>query len=470
MSIANTHYGYESIRKIMASAESIFFVGIGGISMSSLAAMTKKRGYNVSGSDRAKTALTEKLRDMGIDIVYSHDELSVDNADVLVYTVAISPNNPELLAAEMKGIPCISRADYLGYLMMDFSMRIGIAGTHGKSSTTAMCASILTAAEADPTILCGAELPLLGNMAYSCGDDTSYIVFEACEYRDSFLDFFPNVALILNVELAHVDYFSNIGQMKNSFAAFADKCGEDGFVIANSDDAECMDALKNIKPSLMTFGMNSDATFRAVNVTEEGGFPDFDITYEGEQICHIALKVSGLYNVMNATAAAAVAYICGIDPYYIENGLSGYTGAHRRSEFVGNMNGADVFDDYGHHPTEIQKTLEGFKTRNYDRLICVFQPHTYSRTAGFLSELVCSFDSADKVIFADIYAARETETLGMSAKLLADKTEGKGEYVGDMQAIANYLKEEVGEGDAVVVMGAGDIYKIFGMLGFDYTV
>ncbi len=469
MSVANTHYGYESIKKIMESAENVHFIGIGGISMSSLAAMTKKRGYSVTGSDRAKTNLTEKLRAMGIGVSYTHDEISVDEADVVVYTVAISADNPEFSAAQRKGIPCISRADYLGYLMMDFSMRIGISGTHGKSTTTAMCAGILVAAETDPTILCGAELPVLDNMAYSCGDDTSYVVFEACEYRDSFLDFFPNIAVVLNIELDHVDYFSNIEQMKNSFSVFADKCGDGGFVIANADDPNCMDALSDVKPQLITFGMGSEANFRAVNISEGGGFPEFDILYDGEQICHIHLPVSGLYNVLNATAAAAVSYICGIEPQYIEKGLNNFSGAHRRSEFVGEINGAEFFDDYGHHPTEIRKTLSGIRSRGHDRLICVFQPHTYSRTAGFLKELCVSFDDVDKVIFADIYAARETDTLGMSASLLAEKVGEKAMYLGDMHAIANYLKSEVRLGDAVIVMGAGDIYKLFGLLGFDYT-
>lgn len=468
MSVANTHYGYDSIQKLMAGAENIFFIGIGGISMSSLAAMTKKRGYNVSGSDRNKTPLTERLREMGIEIIYSHDEISVDNADVVVYTVAISNNNPEYLAAHKKGIPCISRADYLGYLMMDFSMRIGVSGTHGKSTTTAMCANILMAANTDPTVLCGAELPCLGNSAYRCGDDTSYVVFEACEYRDSFLDFFPNIAVVLNVELDHVDYFSSMEQMKNSFAVFADKCGENGFIIANADDPDCMDALSHTKPQVITFGMENEANFRAVNVSEEGGFPEFDILYEGEPICHIHMKVSGIHNVLNATSACAVAFICGIDAHDIEKGLNTFGGAHRRSELVGKLNGAEVFDDYGHHPTEVRKTLNGIRSRGYDRVICVFQPHTYSRTYGFLSELCASFDDADMVIFADIYAARETDTMGMSAKLLSEKVEEKGVYCGDMQAIAEHLKGEVRPGDAVVVMGAGDIYKLFPMLGFDY--
>ncbi len=470
MSVANTHYGYESIRKIMANAENVHFIGIGGISMSSLAAMTKKRGYNVTGSDRSKTNLTEKLKEMGIGISYAHDEISVDSADVVVYTVAISADNPEYVAAQRKDIPCISRADYLGYLMMEFSMRIGISGTHGKSTTTAMCAGILKAAETDPTILCGAELPVLNNMAYSCGEDTSYIVFEACEYRDSFLDFFPNIAVILNVELDHVDYFSSIEQMKNSFSVFADKCGDGGFVIANADDAECMSAVKHSKPQVITFGMESEANFRAVNISEEGGFPEFDILYDGEAVCHIHLPVSGLYNVLNATAAAAVAFICGIEPKDIEKGLNTFSGAHRRCELVGELNGAEIIDDYGHHPTEIRKTLSGIRSRGHNRLITVFQPHTYSRTAGFLQDLVSSFDDADTVIFADIYAARETDTLGMSAKLLSDYVGDKAMYLGDMRAIAEYLKGEVCEGDVVVCMGAGDIYKIYGMLGFDYKV
>lgn len=468
MAIANTHYGYEAIKKMMSKAERVFFIGVGGISMSSLAAMTQKRGYTVSGSDRTRTPLTEKLEASGIRIIYDHRAESVKDADIVVYTVAIDAENPEYVAASQSGIPCISRADYLGYLMMEFTVRIGISGTHGKSTTTAMCANILMHMGLDPTVLCGAELPCLSNSAFHCGDNSEYIVFEACEYRDSFLDFFPNVAVILNVELDHVDYFSSMEQMKNSFTVFADKCGEEGFVVANADDENCMDALSHAKPQLITFGVHNRANFMAANISEKGGFPEFDILYEGEPICHIHMQVSGMHNVLDATAACAVAFSCGIDPADIERGLNSFTGAHRRSEFVGLVNGAEVFDDYGHHPTEIQMTLSGIRSRGYKRVFCVFQPHTYSRTKGFLNELCQSFDDADKVIFADIYAARETETLGMSASLLASMVGEKGVYCGGMEDIAEYLKSAVREGDGVVVMGAGDIYNVFPKLGLDY--
>lgn len=468
MAINNTHYGYEGISKIMSSAAKVYFIGIGGISMSSLAIMTKKRGFEVAGSDRTRTALTEHLEAQGIDISYGQKMAFVDNADVVVYTVAIDHDNEDYAYAQKKRIPCISRADYLGYLMMDFSVRIGVSGTHGKSTTTGMLASIFTCSQTDPTVLCGAQLDSLGGEAYRCGDDNAYIIVESCEYQDSFLDFYPNIAVVLNVELDHVDYFSSLSQIKNSFAVFAEKCGEEGSVIANADDENCMDALVNSRSQLITFGVKNDANFKAVNIEYENGFPRFDILYENEPICNIKLSVSGEHNILNATAAFAVAFICGIEVHDISEGLSRFRGAHRRCEYLGKYCGADVFDDYAHHPTEIRTTLDGITARGYNRVICVFQPHTFSRTKGLFGEISASFSNIDEVIYADIYPARETDDLGMHSSLLASNTGENAKYLGNLQSIKAYLSNELRDGDALVVMGAGDIYRLYPMLGFDY--
>ena len=436
--------------------------------MSSLAVMTKKRGFKVEGSDRTKSALTEHLESMGIYICYGQKMSYVGDADVVVYTVAIDHENPDYAEAQKKGIPCISRADYLGYLMMDFSMRIGVSGTHGKSTTTGMLSSIFTNTDSDPTILCGAQLSSLGGEAFRCGDDNTYIIFEACEYQDSFLDFYPNIALVLNVELDHVDYFSNLEQIKNSFAVFADKCGDGGIVVANADDENCMDALKDSVPQVVTFGYKNDANFRAVNVTYERGLPRFDVLYENEPVCRLKLSVSGEHNILNATAAFAVAFTCGMEVSDIAKGLETFTGAHRRCEYLGKFCGADVFDDYAHHPTEIRTTVDGIRARGYDRVVCVFQPHTYSRTKGLLDDIIASFENADEVIYADIYPARETDTLGMSSALLARCTGEKAKYPGRLQDIAYYLARELREGDALVVMGAGNIFNLYPLLGLDF--
>lgn len=468
MAINNTHYGYEGISRIMASAEKVYFIGVGGISMSSLAVMTKKRGYTVAGSDRTKTALTEHLEAQGIDISYGQAMSYVDDSDVVVYTVAIDHDNADYAYAQKKGIPCISRADYLGYLMMDFSVRIGVSGTHGKSTTTGMLASIFSSADSDPTVLCGAQLDSLGGEAYRCGDDNSYIIVESCEYQDSFLDLYPNIAVVLNIELDHVDYFSSLSQIKNSFAVFAERCGDGGSIIANADDENCMDALSEFRSQMVTFGMSENANFRAANVEYENGFPRFDILYENEPICNVKLSVSGEHNILNATAAFAVAFICGMEVQDIARGLLKFRGAHRRCEYIGELFGADIFDDYAHHPTEIRTTLEGIKARGYDRVICVFQPHTYSRTKGLFYEIISSFDAADEVIYANIYPARETDDLGMHSRLLAARTGEKAKYLGGLNDIKSYLMRELKEGDAVVVMGAGDIYKLYPMLGFEY--
>ncbi len=463
MATENTHFGSQAIESMLEGKKHIFFIGIGGINMSALARITANHGYTVSGSDRMRTALTEALKDEGIHVYYSHSPRHIKDVDAVVYTVAIDPNNPELVAAQNKGLPCISRADYLGYLMSSYQRRIGISGMHGKSTCTAMCAEIFL--DSDPTIVCGADIPAIGG-ACRIGEPGKYFLFEACEYMDSFLDFEPNIAVILNMEMDHVDYFHSMEQIRTSFAAFADKTGPRGYVIANADDANVMESIKNYEGKVITFGVNTkSADYAATNISAKDGKPCFDIFRAGDFFCHIQLNVPGRHNIYNALAAAAVANICRMGPNRIMSALENFGGAKRRMEYKGTFCGADVYDDYGHHPTEIASTLDGVVRMGYDRIFCVFQPHTYSRLSELFHDFARSFLDADRIIVADVYAAREENTYEVSSKLLAQTIGRQAEYIDSFEGIAEYLKQNVFEGDVIIIMGAGDTYRLFPLMG-----
>ena len=466
MATENTHYGPKRISEMLEGCRHIFFIGIGGINMSALARITRTRGYRVSGSDRMRSPLTEELNREGVQIYYTHDRRHLREVDAVVYTVAVDPENPELVAAKNKGIPCISRSDYLGFLMSSYPHRIGISGMHGKSTCTAMCSQIFTEAKTDPTIVCGAEISAIGGACRIGANETSqHFIFEACEYMDSFLDFSPNIAVILNIEMDHVDYFHSIEQVRASFAAFADKTGPNGYVIANADDENVMTALADYKGKIITFGAHTkSADYAANNISSNQGMPCFDIVRGGEFFCHVQLTVPGIHNIYNALAAAVAAHLCGIPPRSIAESLGGFAGAKRRMEYKGDFNGADVYDDYGHHPTEIAATLEGVSRMGYDRVFCVFQPHTYSRLAELFDDFAKSFLDADRIIITDVYAAREENTYGVTSKQLAQTIGRQAEYIGGFEEVVSYLKQNTFEGDVIVIMGAGDTFRLFPLM------
>ena len=463
MSTENTHYGAEKIRQMLEGCHSVFFIGVGGVNMSSLALITKERGYGVGGSDRTRTDVTDRLAASGIEVFYEHKAEHVDGYDAVVYTVAISPENEEYVRAKERGIPLISRSDYLGYLMTGYGNRVGVSGMHGKSTTTSMCAEIFMRAGVDPTVLSGAAMSSMGG-AYRIGGE-KHFVFEACEYMDSFLDFYPSIAVILNIEMDHVDYFESMAHIKESFRRFAEKTGENGCVVANLDDENVKDALCGFSGRVLWFSLTDpNADFYAVRITVTLGRPGFDIMAKGKYFCHADMKTAGRHCVADALAAAAAAYECGISGEQVGEGLSAFAGAARRMEYKGRFMGADVYDDYGHHPTEVRTTLEGAAAMGYGRTFCVFQSHTYSRTIGLFDQFKQSFSAVDEAIIADIYAAREKDTGVVSGKSLAEALPN-GKYVGDLDAIVEYLKGTLKEGDLLVVMGAGDIYKIFDIMG-----
>ena len=466
MSVQNTHLGATAIAEVLKDCKSVYFIGIGGINMSSLAHITYKRGFRVGGSDRAPSELTRWLESEGLTVNYSHSEENAKGYDAFVYTVAISEDNPEYTYAKKEGKPCISRADYLGYIMMGYGTRIGISGMHGKSTCTSMCAEVMISCGSDPTVLSGAELPAMGG-AYCLGESDNFL-FEACEYMDSFLHFNPTVAVILNVEMDHVDYFKSMEQIRSSFGRFASITGKDGYAVYNADDCQVIRALDGYVGNRVSFGIeNESAVLRAVNITEKNGRHSFDILRKGELFCHVDLRVPGYYNIYNALAAAGACMLAGLSAEDISRGLWEFCGASRRMEYKGSVRGGAVYDDYGHHPTEIKATLGGARAMTEGRLVCVYQPHTYSRTAALFEDFANAFDVCDKVVFVDIYAAREVNTFGVSSEGLAERVGDRAEYAPSFSAAAKMISDELCDGDVAIVMGAGDVWRVLEYIEYD---
>jgi UDP-N-acetylmuramate--alanine ligase len=463
VALPNTHYGALTIERMLRSCQGIFFIGVGGISMSALARITKRQGYRVGGSDRTASEMTAALAEDGIEIFCGHSAAHLDGYDAVVYTVAIDGANPEYREAICRGLPVLSRSDYLGYLMARFSKRIGVSGMHGKSTCTAMCAHILGEA-GDPTVLCGAELCEKTHSSCRIGSPDGVFLFEACEYMDSFLDFYPSLAVILNLGMDHVDYFHSMEQIRRSFRAFAERADGEGGVLCNADDSECLQAMEGFAGRVHSFALVAPAEFTAERICYEKGNTSFDFCRYGARLCRISISVCGEHNVYNALAAAAAAFLVGVHPEQIAKGLAGFHGAKRRMERKGSLNGAEIYDDYGHHPDEIKATLQGARQMGYRRVLCAYQPHTYSRTAGLLREFAEALDEADRVFMVDIYAAREQNVYGVSSEQVADMIGEKARYCGGFAETAAAIREEAREGDLVIVMGAGDITKVIGYL------
>ncbi len=468
MATENTHYGAKSIETMLCGRKSIFFIGIGGVSMSSLAELSLRAGLRVGGSDRNDTALTRRLADSGIEIFHGHSAENLRGYEAVVYTVAIDSSNSEYREAKRLGLPLISRADYLGYVMMQRASRLGIAGMHGKSTCTSMCAEVFITSGDDPTVVSGASYAPMGGF-YRIGQGENFI-FEACEYMDSFLDFNPTTAIILNIELEHVDWFGTLDRVLESYAKFAALTGENGCVIYNSDDENVINALKKYSGRLVSFGITSEAEFCAVNIDLSGAYPKFDLQRNGEFLCRIELSAPGRHNIYNALATAAAATLSGIAPERIAEGLNRFKGAGRRMEYRGRVNGAEVYDDYGHHPTEVAATLDGARQlAGARRLVCAFQPHTYSRTAALFDDFVKSLAKADRVLLAPIYAARETDELEVSSKKLAAAIGESATAVDDLEALAELLENELDDNSMAVVMGAGNIDSIYKIMKTEET-
>ena len=446
----------EDIRQYMVPGKRAHLIGIGGVSMSPLAEVLHRAGIAVHGSDMRESEAVEHLRSLGIEVCIGHYGKNIDGCDYIIRTAAVHDSNPEIVAAHEQGIPVFERAQAWGAIMQHYQNAVCIAGTHGKTTTTSMMTHITMAAALDPTIMVGGTLPLLGS-GYRVGHGST-IVLESCEYCNSFLSFFPTVAVILNVEADHLDFFKNLADVEHSFRRFAELVPDRGSVIVNADDAGAMTSVAGIAHPVVTFSLNSDkADFRAGDLQYRNGRPEFDILRRGEQYCHVALRVPGTHNVLNALAAAAAADALGIDGEAVSRGLGSFTGAGRRFEHKGNYNGAEVYDDYAHHPGELHALLTTAKTLGYRRILCAFQPHTYSRTKALFREFVEELKIPDVTILMEIFAARETDTLGISSKDLADAIPG-AVYCRTLDEVTDTLRGIAREGDLILTVGAGDIY------------
>ena len=448
---------------------SVYFVGIGGISMSCLAEILADAGFTVSGSDRSKSPLTEALEQKGITVFYGQrSENITSDIDCMVLTSAIRKDNPEYIAAEKLHIPMLSRAELMGQIMKNYKTPLAVSGTHGKTTTTSMISEILLEADTDPTLLEGGILKSIGGNLRIGGKEL--FVTEACEYTNSFLDFFPKVGLILNIEEDHLDFFKDIDDIRNSFHKFGRLLPADGCLIINGAIDNYTELTADLNCKIITFCKDE--------TTSEGQAPDYyptDINFNAlghaSFLVHcrnkaprkITLRVPGMHNICNALAAIALADYLELAEDAIVSALSKFSGADRRFEYKGTIGGVTVIDDYAHHPTEIEATLTAAGSTPHNTLWCVFQPHTYTRTKAFLTEFAKALSLADKVVLADIYAARETDTLGISSRTLQQEIEKLGKechYFPSFDEIENFLLENCIKNDMLITMGAGDVHKI----------
>ncbi len=439
-------------------------VGIGGVSMSPLAEVLHNMGILISGSDMNDSDAVRHLKSLGIDVKVGHQAENIDGACFVVRTAAAREDNVEIAAARTLGIPVFERAEAWGYIMRGYKNAVCVSGAHGKTTTTSMATHILMAAGADPTVMIGGTLPKL-NSGYHVGNG-DVIVLESCEYYNSFHSFFPTVAIVLNIDADHLDFFKDLDDVKKSFRQFASLVPENGYIVCNADDSNTMDTLKPLGRKLFTFGLSDNARVRAVNIVQNGGGFAFDVLYDGSFFCHISLSVPGMHNVIDALAAAAAAITLNIPADAITEGLADFNGAGRRFEYKGTFQGAAIYDDYAHHPRELHALLDAVRTLDYQRVIIAFQPHTYTRTHMLFDDFVTELQGADLVFLAEIYAAREKNTIGISSKDLAEKIPG-AVFCPTFGEIEKQIHDVAKKGDIILTVGAGDIYKIGEKLAID---
>ncbi len=441
----------------------VHFIGIGGISMSALAEILLDKGVSVSGSDSKNSSILEKLKIKGANIYIGHGSENIkDGLDLIVFTDAISPDNPEFLEAKLKNIQTIDRGNFLGQLMKKYENSIAISGTHGKTTTTGMLSTIIHNTPLDPTILLGGELDCIdGNVRI--GSD-KLILTEACEYKANLLKFHATTAVILNVEADHLDFYKDISEIIDVFKGFVSNVPEDGHIIVNSDDQNAMNSVVAAKCEVLTFGVDNNSNYKANDVSfNSEGKSFFNLVVNNKDSYDVVLNVTGIHNVYNALGAIASAHVAGLSMEQVIAGINEYTGTHRRLEHKGFFRGVRVIDDYAHHPTEIAVTLKSMKNLDFKKIWCIFQPHTYTRTKSLLHEFSESFFDADTVIISNIYAAREKDNGEIHSKHLVDLLVDKGVdamHFDDFEDIAEYISKNANDGDLVLTMGAGDVYTI----------
>ncbi len=444
--------------------KNIHMIGIGGVSMSGIAVILKNWGFNVTGSDANESESVQLLRKKGINVVIGHDIKSVASSDVVIYSAAVKQTDPEIVEAHKLNIPTIERADFLGEITRCYKDTICVSGTHGKTTTTSMVSLCFMDALKDPSIQVGAMLKNLeGN--YRVGNSEHFII-EACEYVESFLKFSPKAEIILNIDNDHLDYFKNFDNIKNAFIKYVKLLPEDGLLVINGDDKNCLDLSQHTKAKVVTYGIkNETADFVGKNIVfDNDGFPEFDVFYRGEFFMRLKLSVPGMHNVLNSLSCVALCTEYGIERKDIQDALIKFTGAHRRFEFKGKINNEiSVYDDYAHHPTEIKATYNSLKNKKYNQSWVIFQPHTYSRTKLLLNDFADALKDFDHIVILDIYAARETNTYNISSEDLVNKIKSLGKdaiYIPDFENCTNYIKDNVKKDDIIITLGAGTVTQI----------
>ncbi len=441
----------KKIAQFLVPGRRVHLVGIGGVSMRPLGLVLKGMGMNVTGSDMSASAGTCELEEKGIPVAIGHRAENIEGAECIIRTAAAHNDNPEIAAARAAGIPVFERAQAWGEIMKSYKNAVCISGTHGKTTTTSMMTHILMEANLDPTVMIGGYLPLL-HAGHRVGHGDT-ILLESCEYCDSFLNFFPTLAVVLNVEADHLDYFKDLADVQESFHKFASLATFG--VIANGDDPHTVQAMEGI--DYVSFGLKEDNRITASNMCPD--WRHFDVVCDGVFYCHLDMGVMGKHNALNALAAAAAAWMMGIPGEAVSHGLEAFHGAGRRMEFKGSFNGADVYDDYAHHPDEIGATYEACRSSMGDkRIVLAFQPHTYSRTHALFDDFVEQLKKFDVVVLAEIYAARERNSIGISSADLAEKIPG-AVFCETLPEVTEFLRQNAREGDVVLTMGAGDIFR-----------
>lgn len=452
----------------LSQYKKIHCIGIGGIGLSAIAEILLSRGYEVSGSDMKESAETARLASKGARVFIGHRAENADEADLLVFSAAVGHDNPEMKRAEERGIPILSRAQMLGLLMQEYENSIAVSGTHGKTTTTSMVSLILDRAKLEPTILVGGNLAEIGGNVKV--GHSRYFITEACEYMDSFLSLKPKIEIILNIDSDHLDYFKDIDHIVSSFDKFAHLVPGSGTIIAYDANPFVNQVIRDLD-NVVTFGLSENCDYYAANIQfNEEGMPAFDVCHDGQLLSRVQLAVPGEHNILNALAAFTCACALGVEPQLTKETLERYHGTQRRFDIVGTTaKGVKIVDDYAHHPTEIKATLSASENVPHNKLWCIFQPHTYTRTIALFDEFAEAFEKADKLILAEIYAAREKNIYKISSAQLAEKikeTHPHKEvlFMEDFAAIADYVDDQAQPGDMVITMGAGDIYKVGEML------
>jgi len=446
----------------------VYFIGIGGISMSGLAQILIQEGFKISGSDSRESAMTRALESQQVKINYgqrAENITSADKIDVVVFTAAVHPDNPEFAAAKEAGIPMLTRAELLGQIMKQYDLPVAISGTHGKTTTTSMVSKILLEADTDPTLSIGGIFKDIGgNIRVG---KSQYFVTEACEYTNSFLSFFPKISVISNIDADHLDFFKDLDDIRHSFRKFAELLPADGTLVISGDINNVDEITHDLPCTIVTYGSSDRFDYYPTDIVyDDHGNPSFTAHLPMGKELKIKLAVPGIHNVYNALAAIAVSTVLNIEDEHITTGLSLFGGTSRRFEYKGEISGVTIIDDYAHHPTEIRATLTAAQNYPHEKIWCVFQPHTYTRTKALLDEFAQALSIADHVVLADIYAAREKDDLGISSRTLADKIVSLGHECNyfptttNFNEIEKFLLQNCTKGDLLITMGAGDVVKI----------